>query len=387
MAYKDKRHYVYVYLDPKKPGNYVYGDYTFDFQPFYVGKGTGGRYKQHLKTFNGDNPYKESLIKKRLSEGFEIPIKIVFYSEDAETSYIEEAKLIDLIGRICDGGVLTNYHAGGKGGTSPPEEVRQKISNSLMGRVVPEDQLTKMREYWATHPNPMKGRFGEAHPASKLKGEAHWAYGKNGKLSPTFGRVVSESQLEKMKYQSITKYYIVLDLVTDKKYEVFNVNEFCRVNNLYVDATLLTTLKGKLQSYKGLKVIEEIALSKRWFDDEASLKRYYDLIPTYYIEGLDKREAFGVTHITNMKISFTKFKYVIKHLNTNTSYIVYALTDFCKAHNLDKASLHKTYGNTGYSQHKGYVITEKFPLERGWHLATKAREEYLQELNSYKQSA
>jgi len=33
--------YVYIYLDPRKPGRYVYGDYCFLYEPFYVWKNIG----------------------------------------------------------------------------------------------------------------------------------------------------------------------------------------------------------------------------------------------------------------------------------------------------------------------------------------------------------
>ena len=40
--------YVYVYLDPRKPGKFIYNDFSFEFEPFYVGKGYGDRAFGHL---------------------------------------------------------------------------------------------------------------------------------------------------------------------------------------------------------------------------------------------------------------------------------------------------------------------------------------------------
>jgi len=46
---EDRRSYIYVYLDPCKPGNYKYGKYKFDYEPFYVGKGRNNRWMVHIK--------------------------------------------------------------------------------------------------------------------------------------------------------------------------------------------------------------------------------------------------------------------------------------------------------------------------------------------------
>jgi hypothetical protein len=44
--------YVYVYCDPRKPGDYIYEKYKFLYEPFYVGKGRKRRWLEHLTLKN-----------------------------------------------------------------------------------------------------------------------------------------------------------------------------------------------------------------------------------------------------------------------------------------------------------------------------------------------
>lgn len=38
-----KKYYIYAFLDKSKPGDFHYGDLIFEYEPFYIGKGTGDR--------------------------------------------------------------------------------------------------------------------------------------------------------------------------------------------------------------------------------------------------------------------------------------------------------------------------------------------------------
>lgn len=61
--------YVYIYLDPRKPGKFNYIGYNFEFEPFYVGKGTKSRIIRHLKEVDR-NPLKVNKISKIKKEGY-----------------------------------------------------------------------------------------------------------------------------------------------------------------------------------------------------------------------------------------------------------------------------------------------------------------------------
>lgn len=152
-------YYVYVYLDIRKPGVYQYGSYVFEYQPFYVGKGTAGRYKQHLSeaknnhiTDRSRNLHKCNIINKIRRELINDPV-VVFPHENLSPNdaIALEIELIGLIGRYnTSEGPLTNITKGGQGGCgSHSKETKQKMSEAHLGREFSEE--TKQRMSYSHH--------------------------------------------------------------------------------------------------------------------------------------------------------------------------------------------------------------------------------------------
>jgi len=119
-------YYVYALLDTRKPGEFSYPDtdFIFSHQPFYIGKGSGPRYKAHLQQNNvklKHNVLKSRKINKIRSEGFEVmTIKIATFTDEQE-AYEYEKHLVNVLGKILDKkGPLTNINDGGGGGNGVP---------------------------------------------------------------------------------------------------------------------------------------------------------------------------------------------------------------------------------------------------------------------------
>jgi len=102
-----KKYYIYVFLDKSKPGIYKFDYFEFDYEPFYVGKGTGNRIKSSL--YDKESPFKVNKINKIKNSGGEIiSIKLYENLENNESLEIEKL-LISKIGRRDLGlGTLVN---------------------------------------------------------------------------------------------------------------------------------------------------------------------------------------------------------------------------------------------------------------------------------------
>ena len=120
-----KKFYVYVYLDPRKKGNFNYNEISFEYEPFYIGKGSGYRYLHHLYD-KEKNPIKINKIKKIITEGYEPIIKKLFVNLSEQEALDKEVALIEKIGKIIDNkGPLTNILNGG--GFEFSDEVKEKM--------------------------------------------------------------------------------------------------------------------------------------------------------------------------------------------------------------------------------------------------------------------
>lgn len=132
-------YYVYVYLDPRKPGVYVYGDYKFLHEPIYVGKGK----KKRAYYFERKNGYLRNKLEK-----IGRPLVLILAKQLIETeSFLLEKELITLIGRHnLRTGPLYNLTDGGEGvsGRFCSEKTKRRVSETQKGKVLSEITKNKM---------------------------------------------------------------------------------------------------------------------------------------------------------------------------------------------------------------------------------------------------
>ena len=185
-------YYLYVFLNNLKPGNYIYQNYIFDYEPYYVGVSNTDTYyvreDVHIKYAKikkdvCNNKLKMNIINKIIKNGLE-PIHIrLIENLTKNDSYNLEIDLIKIIGtRISKTGPLSNISLGGDGGdtfTNNPnkEEIREKHRQNAIGEK-----------------NNMYGLPLEKNPShiAKLKGK-HWNNGRiaSNSTKDLFSKIMS----------------------------------------------------------------------------------------------------------------------------------------------------------------------------------------------------
>ena len=188
--------YTYVYLDTRKKGSYSYGEYHFEYEPFYVGKGIGDRYLSHLRIASGSRKGKNNLIISKirsiLNDGFE-PIIIKIIENLTKENYdIHEISTIKLIGKSCDGlGPLLNTTGGGDGGVTWIEEHHNK--GKKLEEIVGEEKAIELKQKLSEQ-------------ASKRVGELNPNFGNMGESNPIFGIKRSEETVNKIRAKTLNQF-------------------------------------------------------------------------------------------------------------------------------------------------------------------------------------
>ena len=212
--------YIYVYLDSRKKGSYSYGEYHFEYEPFYVGKGIGDRYLTHIRIANGSRRGINNLIiakiRSILNDGFEPTIIKIIEGLTKENYDSYEISTIKLIGKSCDGlGPLLNTTDGGDGGITWVGDHHNK--GKKLEEIVGEEKSIELKKKLSE--NGVK-RIGELNPNWGNKGILSKIFGDN---NPNFGKKRSNEVVEKIS-NTLKEYYSKLDkndiqMINDKRKE------------------------------------------------------------------------------------------------------------------------------------------------------------------------
>jgi hypothetical protein len=185
-----KETYVYVYLDPRKIGKYMYENINMSFlyEPFYVGKGKDNRYLHHIRDakITKISNYRLNKIRKIKSELNTAPFVIKIKENLSDVDAIKlEIGLITSIGRIDKKqGTLTNLTDGGDG---------------VSGRIVTKEERLRISIANSGKNNPNYGN------GDKIRGDKNPMFGRDrsGKLAPNYGKKFSDETKKKISQSRI----------------------------------------------------------------------------------------------------------------------------------------------------------------------------------------
>ena len=141
-------YYIYVILNTTKEDNYCFGEFKFEYEPFYLGVSNLDTYYVRedihikyakLKKDVCNNKYKMNIINNIIEKGYEPKSIRILENLNKDYAYNKEIELISLFGNKYDNsGPLVNISKGGDGGdtfTNNPrkEEIREKHRLNALG--------------------------------------------------------------------------------------------------------------------------------------------------------------------------------------------------------------------------------------------------------------
>lgn len=250
---------------------FTYPDiYTvFDHEPFYVGKGTGNRWRRHVtKTEIQSNRHdlKRNTILAIKAAGYsEVPHVKLFVSTDEMATYEEECKTISAIGlKIDQLGPLTNILAGGSGGP------RSGILNPHYG--IPNSPETRLKISKA-----LKGKYsGER----CVRFGVPWTREAKDKLSKIHtGKSIDVVTQRKMNLAK-TKFRFIISTPEGTLDITYSLNAYARYKHLD-SSCLLKTAKRLRKQHKGFVVTDVWCLPDNWRENSELLGEYYALEKLY----------------------------------------------------------------------------------------------------------
>jgi len=275
-------YYIYVYLDTRKKGSYSYGEFHFEYEPFYVGKGINDRYLSHLRIAKGSRRGKNnrviSKIKSILDDGFEpIILKVIEnLSKSDYSSY--EISIIKTIGKSCDGlGPLLNTTNGGDGGITWIGKHHNK--GRKLEEIVGEERAIELKQKLSEQASK---RVGELNPNYGNKGELSKIYAEN---NPNFGKKKDQNIKDKIS-NTLKEYYS--NLLDNKN----------RIDKIRDHFSLLDIEEIKLRVEKRKNTIDNIP--------EDIKQEWYSKISNSMKEKNEKGQLFTEEH--RQKLKDTNYK-------------------------------------------------------------------------------
>lgn len=286
-AIDENVYFVYCFLDTRKPGEYIYEEYKFDFEPIYVGKGKGRRPKNHFTLYKSSNTRFYNKMKSIMSSNVKPDYILLSENLTEKEAFQKEKFFVKLIGRIENGGTLTNLTDAGEGqsGFKFSDESKRKMSISRTGRKLgPMSDEAKLNISISKigKPSIMKGKKLEdivgmerssiikatlSKKASERIGDKNHMFGKKhkpesiekmsinkikkfGEENPNYGREYKESE------KTFDTWIITNN--NGETLTVNNLNKFCKENNLN-PSCMRDIYYGRMKSHKGWIKVEKIS--------------------------------------------------------------------------------------------------------------------------------